>query len=69
MSNMDQKGAKALMDKGFVAVVYVAYAYADKEVGEIISKHKSYEAADAMAKQSTFWGIRYLDSYMAQCGD
>ncbi len=42
----------------FKWVVYVMYAYADKKCGEIISRHKTYEAADKKARKSTFWAIR-----------
>ena len=41
----------------FEWVVYAAYAYGDKDQGEIISRHRTYEAAEKKARQSTFWGV------------
>lgn len=57
---MTNTAAQKLIAQGYVAVVYVAYEYADKQRGEIISKHKTYEAASRKAGQSSMWGVRYL---------
>jgi hypothetical protein len=58
---MDRTTAQNLIEKGYVAVVYVAYDYADKQRGDIISKHKSYEAANRKASKNSMWGVRYLN--------
>lgn len=44
----------------WVAEVYIAYAYADKRVGDIISRHKSYDAANKIASKSSMLGVRYV---------
>jgi hypothetical protein len=62
---MDNITVQDLINKGYVAVVYVAYAYADKQCGDIISKHKSYEAANRKARGSSMWGVRFLDEYQS----
>ena len=44
--------------------VVVAYRYADKNRGDIISTHKTYEAAQRKIRQSTHWTIRiWPDDY------
>lgn len=57
---MDRNTAQQLIAQGYVSIVYVAYAYADKQRGDVISKHKSYEAANRKANGSSMWGVRYL---------
>lgn len=57
---MDRTTAQKLIAQGYVAIVYVAYGYGDKQRGDVISKHKSYEAADRKAKGYGMWGIRML---------
>ena len=42
-------------------VVYAAYAYADVEAGQVISRHKTPEAAEKKVMGSTFWAIRIED--------
>lgn len=59
--NLTKQEASALIDKGFVAVVYVSYAYADRQAGDIVSRHKSSDAAQKAARKSTSHGVRYLD--------
>ena len=61
MNKMNRKTAQKIMSQGYVAVVYVAYAYAGKRHGDIISKHKSYDAAAKKASGSSMWGVRFLD--------
>lgn len=58
---MDRNTAQQLISQGYVAIVYVAYAYADKQRGDVISKHKSYDAANRKARGSSMWGVRFLD--------
>jgi hypothetical protein len=60
---MDSTTAKNLIAKGYVAVVYVAYDYANRKSGDIISKHKTYDAALRKARGSSFWGVRLLCDY------
>jgi hypothetical protein len=57
---MERTTAQKLISQGYVAVVYVAYAYADKKQGDIISKHKSYDAANSKASGNGMWGVRFL---------
>jgi len=57
---MDRNTAQQLIAQGYVAIVYVAYAYADKQQGDVISKHKTYEAANRKASGSSMWGVRFL---------
>ena len=41
-------------------IVYAAYAHADYERGDIISRHKTYEAARAAAKRSGYDSFRAI---------
>jgi len=41
-------------------IVCVAYDYADKRRGDIISRHTTYGLALRRAKQSTMWAIRAI---------
>lgn len=38
--------------------VYAMYAYAHRQKGDVISTHKTYDAANKVANKSSFWGIR-----------
>ena len=60
--NIKKSEAAELLEKGYVAVVYVAYG--DNE-GNIISKHKSSSAAQKAARASDSYGVRYLDELTA----
>lgn len=44
----------------YTHVVIAEYSYADKVRGDVISKHKSYAAANKKAAKSTFWGVREI---------
>ena len=59
MSNKAEQDLKA----GYTHYVVAAYAYADKERGEVISRHKTYEGAQQKAKGSTMWGIKDIREY------
>jgi hypothetical protein len=59
-NRLNQVRAAELIAQGFVAVVYAAYDYADKQRGDLISKHKTYEAANHKASENTMWGVRFL---------
>ena len=58
---MDHATAQKLIARGYVAIVYVHYSYSDKEKGDLVSKHKSYEAAERAARSCRLWGVRFLD--------
>ena len=47
--------------KTYKWIVYVYHGYADKQRGDIISRHKTYEAADRKASKSPFWGVKEVD--------
>lgn len=51
--------------KNTVAVVVVQYAYANHKRGDIISQHRSYEAAERAAKRNSFVCIRFADDVRA----
>ena len=53
-----------LIDQGYEWVVYAAYEHAGHEKGEIISKHKSYAAAEKKARNNNFLGIRDINEYL-----
>ena len=59
-TKMNKQQIEKLISQGYKAVVVVDYNYADKEQGELISKHKTEAAADKKASQSTFWAVRFL---------
>ena len=44
----------------YTHIVIAEYSYADKVRGDVISKHRSYAAANKKANKSTFWGIREI---------
>lgn len=52
----DQQGA-TLRAAGYRAIVYAHHAYADKASGDIISMHKTRDAADRKARGSSMWAI------------
>lgn len=60
---MTKTEAQSLIDAGYVAVVSVAYDYADKTRGDVISRHRSSDAAQKAARKDTagMWRVEYLD--------
>ncbi len=60
--NIQKSEAAELIEKGYVAVVYVAYG--DNE-GSVVSKHRSSSAAQKAARASDSYGVRYLDELTA----
>ena len=55
----DRNGAE-LRKAGWASVVYAAYAYADKQPGDIISYHRTMDAAQRKVGGSTFWAVKDL---------
>lgn len=58
--------AKDYIAKGYIALVVVAFDYNDKkrgykQRGDIISKHKTYDAAFRKAKDNCFVCVQLLD--------
>lgn len=51
---------ETMLKDGLVAVVWSAYDHGDHIRGEVISTHKTNEAAQEKCKQSSFWQITYL---------
>lgn len=42
--------------------VYVNYAYADRDPGDVISTHRTYEVAYKVARKSVFWAVREVQA-------
>jgi len=62
---MDCNTAQKLLEEGYVAIVYAAYDYADKRRGDVISKHKTYEAANRQANGNILLEVRQLSEIVA----
>lgn len=61
--NLMKSEVADLVEKGFVAVVYFVYG---KNSGDIVSKHKSSNAAQQAARANDAYGVRYLDELISQ---
>jgi len=48
------------MKKTFKYAVYWYYGNSRNPKGTIVSRHKTRQAADTKANQSTFWGVKSL---------
>lgn len=59
--NLTKTEAAELVAQGFVAVVYSAYGIGGHQAGDVISKHKTSDAAQKAASKSSDYGVRYLD--------
>ncbi len=63
---MDKKSIEQKIEAGFVAAVVVDYDYSNKKRGDVISCHRSYEAANRKASTSTMWAVKYLTDMINQ---
>jgi hypothetical protein len=60
---------EAKMKQGYTHVVVWGYDSGTHRSGEIVSHHKSYEAAEKKANQSTMWGIRDIREAYGDSGE
>ena len=52
--------------KGTTHLVTWAYDCGPHSRGEIVSQHRSYEAAETKAKQSDFWRVDFVNDWVAE---
>ena len=66
--NLTFEQCAALDRKGASYVVYAAYAHEGHEIGDVLSWHKTHEAASRAAGQSQFRGVFDLNDVETEMG-
>jgi hypothetical protein len=61
---LDAAGAQELIDLGYTLAVVIVKSYGDKQEGELISVHKTREAAQRKANYTDHWAVRELSDYL-----
>ncbi len=62
---MDADKARSLIKQGYSMAVYVTKGYGDLVEGDVISVHKTLEAATRKANYSSdHWAVRSLSDYL-----
>lgn len=61
---IDAVAAQELIDMGYSLAVVIVKSYGDKLEGELISVHKTREAAQRKANYTDHWAVRELSEYL-----
>jgi hypothetical protein len=65
LRRLDADKARSLIEQGYSMAVYVTKGYGDLAEGDVISVHKTLEAATRKANYSSdHWAVRSLSDYL-----